>query len=62
MTDVVSCSWTYDITRLIAVTATDNLVSISEQSTITLSFNEPITSVTITDVTIIGGGSVSKLN
>lgn len=62
MTDTVSCSWTYDITRPSpTVTATDNLVSISEQSIITLSFNEPITSVTITDVTIIGGGSVSNL-
>jgi hypothetical protein len=62
MTDTVSCSWTYDITRpSLTVTATDNLVSISEQSTITLSFNEPITSVTITDVTVFGGGSVSNL-
>ena len=62
MTDTVSCSWTYDITRpSLTVTATDNLVSISEQSTITLSFNEPITSVTITDVTVFGGGSISNL-
>ena len=62
MTDTISCSWTYDITRpSLTVTATDNLVSISEQSTITLSFNEPMTSVTITDVTIIGGGYLSNL-
>lgn len=62
MTDSVSCSWTYDITRpSVTVTSTDNLVSISEQSTITLSFNEPITSLTISDVTIIGGGSLSNL-
>ena len=62
MADTVSCSWTYDITRpSLTVTTTDNLVSVSEQSTITLSFNEPITSVTISDVTVIGGGSVSNL-
>jgi len=62
MTDSVSCSWTYDITRpSLTVTSTDDLVSISEQSTITLSFNEPINSVTISDVTIFGGGSLSNL-
>ena len=62
MTDSVSCSWIYDITRpSLTVTATDNLVSISEQSTITISSNEPITSPTIADITIIGGGSLSNL-
>ena len=63
MTNLVSCSWTYDITRpSLTVTATDDLVSISEQSTITLSFTEPIKSFSISDVTIIGGGSLSNIS
>ena len=63
MSDLVSYTWTYDITRpSLTVTATDDLVSISEQSTITLSFTEPIKSFSISDVTIIGGGSLSNIS
>ncbi|MDG1272195.1 MAG: Ig-like domain-containing protein, partial [Flavobacteriaceae bacterium] len=44
----------------VAITVSDNLLNASEQATITFSLTESSTSFTQSDVTIIGGGSLSN--